>query len=473
MSKITLADFVTSVNEAGRGRPRKNDIVAKQTDDGRTIVSQKPDPDSIVGKDEEHNGSNGLFAIDPPTDEDLNFIWDDIPEEEITENVEAIIMKLESDDPFFIMGEAGWGKTSIIEKIAKRFGKTIITVYLDKAVKEDLDGLPIPEKGKHVGFQNKAVPAWAAYIIEHPETDFLLFFDEMNQADPGVMNALMPIVQKRELCGYQPGPRDAKGRRIKPNFVVGAAGNFAHENEDGISELSGPLKSRFAPIIIWKSGSDEDWDNAFRYLHKQWDDKLDPELINIVAQYCKMFKNPREVEAKIFNWVYKLEKSSKKKLLTSRGFLKQITGLANIDDDSSEDLQDKATALADILYKYVKNDESWNPKNKKKARRGQDFISDIDRDRILTAMTKGYILADDVDEKTGKTTENVKFGISKENIFDVMCSDEYYTPDIEDNDALNAEMLQRLLDKFEADGYKFKYNTDDEFKAAKLRDPLN
>ena len=42
----------------------------------------------------------------------------------------------------------------------------------------------------------------------------------MNQAQPCVMNALMPIVLKNVICNVQ-----------FDNFMVGAAGNFEDENE--------------------------------------------------------------------------------------------------------------------------------------------------------------------------------------------------------------------------------------------------
>ena len=74
----------------------------------------------------------------------------------------------------------------------------------------------------------------------------------MNQAQPDVMNALMPIVLEHEIAGRKYGPTDKNGKVTESNFFVGAAGNFEDEN-DAVNELSGPLKSRFKPIIVWKT----------------------------------------------------------------------------------------------------------------------------------------------------------------------------------------------------------------------------
>ena len=106
--------------------------------------------------------------------------------------------------PFFIQGEAGWGKTSIITGLAKSLGKTVITVYLDKAEATDLGGIPVPAKSKRgADYVKHLLPEWAKLIYDNPKTNFLLFFDEMNQAAPDVMNALMPIVLKTEICGIK------------------------------------------------------------------------------------------------------------------------------------------------------------------------------------------------------------------------------------------------------------------------------
>ena len=130
--------------------------------------------------------------------------------------------------------------------------------------------------------------------------------------------------------------------------------------------------------------------------------------------------------------------------------------------DLSRSQMDRLTVLADKIYKFVTGDNSWNEKAKAKSRRGQDMIPDILKQTILNGMTKGYI---DQDED-GK---RVKYGISRENI-SILCDPEMYVVE-EDNDPINAEMLQRLIDKLEADGYKFKFNTNKEFLDKGYKDP--
>ena len=81
----------------------------------------------------------------------------------------------------------------------------------------------------------------------------------MNQAAPDVMNALMPIILKNEICG-----------KSFKNYIVGAAGNFEHEN-DAVNELSEPLLSRFGGIITWKTGGEAEWKSAFNWMKNKWE----------------------------------------------------------------------------------------------------------------------------------------------------------------------------------------------------------
>ena len=273
-----MKKLVAFINEASRSRKNNDEyevikdpqlkkkfgeieLIDPETDLGKEeqkIINKKAtNAKRTKGKEEKEWTPNGAaWAIEPPYDDGA---VEDIPDEDYNDNLLDLQAKFDADEPFFIQGRAGWGKTSIIEDMAKRAGRHVITVYLDKAQATDLGGIPVPVEENGVAKIVNAMPDWAAYMLAHKNDKFLLFFDEMNQAQPDVMNALMPIVLKNVICNIQ-----------FDNFMVGAAGNFEEENENGISELSGPLKSRFKPIIIWNSGTEDDWRSTFKYLHKKW-----------------------------------------------------------------------------------------------------------------------------------------------------------------------------------------------------------
>ena len=410
----------------------------------KTINEANVNPERIVGKDAKKNGTGGKFAIDEPTDND---VVEPLSKDQLNKNMKRLLMKFKADEPFFIMGEAGWGKTSIIKSMAKRFGRTVITVYLDKCEATDLGGIPVPREDKRGNaYVDSAMPAWAQYMLEHDDKQFLLFFDEMNQADGAVMNALMPIVLETEVCGVK-----------FDNFIVGAAGNFDHEN-DAVNELSGPLKSRFKPIIVWETGGDAEWKQAFDYMHKNWDSKLGedgPEYINLLYENRDLFQNPREVEHKILKWCSKMVDTDDKDLFDVEDYLDRLSGLAK--EDLNRTQEDKLKKLAEATYNLV-NGLSLSPERKRS--KGKDMMDETLKNTIKKAMRNGFMT------NGPDSSDKRKYGISKENAPLVFCD-----PEMTEN-ACNREMFDRYINKLEADGLKFKYETDDEWRDAGLVDPF-
>ena len=410
----------------------------------KTINEANVNPERIVGKDAKKNGTGGKFAIDEPTDND---VVEPLSKDQLNKNMKRLLMKFKADEPFFIMGEAGWGKTSIIKSMAKRFGRTVITVYLDKCEATDLGGIPVPREDKRGNaYVDSAMPAWAQYMLEHDDQQFLLFFDEMNQADGAVMNALMPIVLETEVCGVK-----------FDNFIVGAAGNFDHEN-DAVNELSGPLKSRFKPIIVWETGGDAEWKQAFDFMHKEWDGKLGedgPEYINLLYENRDLFQNPREVEHKILKWCSKMVDTDDKDLFDVEDYLDRLEGLTK--EDLNRTQEDKLKKLAEATYNLV-NGLSISPERKRS--KGKEMMDETLKNNIKKAMRNGFMT------NGPDSSDKRKYGISKENAPLVFCD-----PEMTEN-ACNREMFDRYINKLEADGLKFKYETDAEWKKAGLVDPF-
>lgn len=410
----------------------------------KTINEANVNPERIVGKDAKKNGTGGKFAIDEPTDNDA---YEPLSKDKLNKNMKRLLLKFKADEPFFIMGEAGWGKTSIIKSMAKRFGRTVITVYLDKCEATDLGGIPVPREDKRGNaYVDSAMPAWAQYMLEHDDQQFLLFFDEMNQADGAVMNALMPIVLETEVCGVK-----------FDNFIVGAAGNFDHEN-DAVNELSGPLKSRFKPIIVWETGGDAEWKQAFDFMHKEWDSKLGedgPAYIDLLHENRDLFQNPREVEHKILKWCSKMINTDDKDLFDVEDYLDRLEGLTK--EDLNRTQEDKLKKLAEATYNLV-NGLSISPERKRS--KGKEMMDETLKNTIKKAMRNGFMT------NGPDSSDKRKYGISKENAPLVFCD-----PEMTEN-ACNREMFDRYINKLEADGLKFKYDTDAEWKDAGLVDPF-
>ena len=371
-----IVDFLTSIDntiqEAKKEVVPAEDVVTVR---GKEVGADTFD--KISGKKSQSNGSHGLFAVDEPTDDDLLENIDDIL---LSKNKKKLVVAIDAEMPFFIQGKAGWGKTSIIKKIAKKYGYTILTVYLDKAMKEDLGGIPVPVKNSlgH-SYQEMVMPGWANYILERPEKKFLLFFDEMNQADPGVMNALMPIVQEKVICGIK-----------FDNMIVGAAGNLQVENRDGVNELSGPLKSRFKPVIVWETNTPQAWMDAFKHLHRYWDSVFGEVFISAFEEREEMFANPREIEQKVFEFVDKLVKKKSGKYLDEEDIRDRLLELVDEDTELPDaKVQSYAEDLAEMVVEYIQNEGKLSER-RKRSYRASDSVAGLDEDTV-NAIKKALI----------------------------------------------------------------------------------
>ena len=73
-------------------------------------------------------------------------------------------------------------------------------------------------------------------------------------------------------------------------------------------------------------------------------------------------------------------------------------------------------------------------------------------------MKQGYIVDNEDPQKT-------KYGVSRENAPILFCDEEYT------EEPMPNEILQRLINKFEADGITFKYEKNADWKRAGLKDP--
>lgn len=391
----------------------------------------------IDGKDSEKNGTEKEDGIrwglnEPKSNEAIN--KNKIDKKTLNRNTKRLLNKFKTEEPFFIQGKAGWGKTSIIVDMAHRFGYEVITVYLDKARAEDLGGTPVPDKDKNnEAYLAELLPSWAQIMRSHPKQNYLLFFDEMNQAQLDVQNALMPIVLENTIAGIK-----------FDNFFVGAAGNFESEN-DAVNVLQGPLKQRFMPIIVWESDTDESWKSAFEFIHKSWDDKLGKNFVDRLEECASIFISPRIVDHKICKFVYKLkvalERDGDEDWNDVDDYLERLEECSN--EDLSAAQEKKREKLAEYIFNYMRgNDEG----EKKSSSKNSDMIDKNLLKEIKDAIETGYIATLDEHNKV------IKYGVSRENILDIV-----------DDEDVNREMLERTIKNLEKSGVKFKFETNKQF----------
>ena len=190
-----MKQLLSFINEAGRKSKTDREVIKDPNLKKEFGEIELIDPDKDLGEEEkkiinkkaanakrargkeekEWTPNGATWAIEPPYDDGA---VEDIPDEDYNDNLLDLQAKFDADEPFFIQGRAGWGKTSIIEDMAKRAGRHVITVYLDKAQATDLGGIPVPVEENGVAKIVNAMPDWAAYMLAHKNDKFLLFFDK-------------------------------------------------------------------------------------------------------------------------------------------------------------------------------------------------------------------------------------------------------------------------------------------------------
>jgi len=397
---------------------------------GKDVVKMKNYND-FLNKDANNNPSNGSYEVDVPTPDSKNYLKD---LDEWPEDYEELFGKLIGKENFFIQGEAGWAKSAVIKNMALKVGYTVITVFMDKALPEDLGGIPIVKEDENGNVRQRTVmPVWAQYMYDHPNTFFLLFFDELNQAPNDVMNAMMPIAHSDHMiCGH----------KFK-NYICGAAGNLDSENE--LYQLRKPVLGRFGlQPIKWITGYNEDqdkaqqaWKNSFKYLHKKWDAKLDPKLIEAFKDAClsttpPFFGAPRDLDYTVFHQLYEVKNSvideDDYNRLTVRFFTKIITKATNTErglqynDETKNawkpEFDEKVKKLAEKCYKFIAksykeetgrsfDEEVEDAENKAKEAKPTDVVENFEGKDQLDLMINLITAVGSISgaSETGKTMD--------------------------------------------------------------------
>lgn len=375
----------------------------------------------------------------------------------LSNNNRALFESFQAREDFFCQGEAGWAKSALIYKWANVFNLVVITVNLDKCEAIDLGGTPVPVEKKGRVRSKVVPPVWVNFMLDHPEYDYLLFLDELNQAPGDVQNALMPIVNDHIICGIE-----------FENMFVGAAGNLQNEN-DFLTEFSKPLKARFN-IIDWETGTPAEWKSSFEYLHETWDPILGKELVSRFEELAvDCFKAPRDIEKKFFKWLRNTTEAAtfdKDDTFDSSDVLRRLGKIVKGDSlqglkEQSRTAYDNIVRLSEFVAQWLQagGNEGWEAKKSEgatsRSARGKQTsfgLEPADIDLLERAIKTGiFTNSEEADEKHPR---GKKYGVTRENFRNLM-----------DEDVLNAEQFTRFIKMMEDKGVKFKYEKDADLPA--------
>lgn len=277
--------------------------------------------------------------------------------------------------PLLCHGKPGIGKSQIFKSVITKILKIqFLDFRLSQVPVEDLAGLPIPiriDTGK--------------YLTVRSLPDFLpkegkgcLFFDEINQANPAVLNAIFQLILDRKMLGtsYEL-PEDW--------FIMAACNDF--EYNKNVTEFEPPLNDRFLHVNF-----DPDPQIWLNWAEKH---KFEPEILSFIRENKEFLygTNLEITEQVVFpsarSWervdtFYKMYKSNELTLLTfydcicgligvqiASDFIKSLSNTGNeIKEKSKEDIfiqdffsPDNNTTNFDNYLEAAKNDFQLNKRN--------------------------------------------------------------------------------------------------------------
>lgn len=125
--------------------------------------------------------------------------------------------------PLFI-GNPGLGKTAIIEQFAKEKGVELVEMITSQMSPFEVSGICIPDK------DTKQMMYYNLDRLEKLKDGDILFFDELLNGNPVVLNACLTILEQRRFISGKP----------LPDLLIVAAAN-----PQGMSPLTPQIKRRF------------------------------------------------------------------------------------------------------------------------------------------------------------------------------------------------------------------------------------
>jgi hypothetical protein len=161
----------------------------------------------------------------------------------------------------YIEGEAGIGKTSIVEQYAKSRNMDCIIIGVASLDHIEFYGRTIATEIKvdsdneqHSVFK-KSIPGWVSRIIDNDlkGRETLLFIDELNRAELQNLQSLMNLILKREF--------GSDSIKLPESLFIVAAGNPSDTGNYAVETLDKATISRMAIIKI--NASFERWKNHF------------------------------------------------------------------------------------------------------------------------------------------------------------------------------------------------------------------
>ena len=141
----------------------------------------------------------------------------------------SIRKAIQTRRPTFLWGPPGIGKSDIVKQIGVDAGREVVDVRLALWEPTDIKGIPY-----YNADQGKMVWAPPAELPTDPDSNAIIFLDELNSAPPAVQAAAYQLILNRRVGTYE----------LPKGVDVVAAGN--REGDRGVTyRMPAPLANRF------------------------------------------------------------------------------------------------------------------------------------------------------------------------------------------------------------------------------------
>lgn len=196
----------------------------------------------------------------------------------------------------FVYGKSGIGKSAIVEEYALDNKLKVLVFSLATEMPEAMGGIPhATATEKAVEYFTRLLDERLAPLFKTKGKGYILFFDEMNQALPEVLNACYSI------CHPDPSKRHWCGHSLEFAQIVGA-GNLS-DGTDGtvyLNDIPTPLHNRFN-IFEMKSNRKDTKD----YLKKKY--KNIPQVAKYIDVLLDENIPPRDIDGILEVLAYEMD----------------------------------------------------------------------------------------------------------------------------------------------------------------------
>jgi hypothetical protein len=152
-----------------------------------------------------------------------------------------------AQEPIMIHGKPGIGKSDMLREIARELGRPLIDIRLALLESVDIKGYPYL---KEISGEDAKVLSFAMNeeFPRDPESQAIIFFDEINAAMPSTQLAMYQMILDRAIGNY-----------VLPKGVAMVAAGNREADKGGIFSMPKPLENRFVHVEM--TPRFEDWAN--------------------------------------------------------------------------------------------------------------------------------------------------------------------------------------------------------------------